>query len=430
MSTFAKPVFGPLEGSQYAEMNPDAKGSNGGIYMDALFDLQFSYNLEIVTGALGNAGAEFDGTYYYSTRWASNLLHKVDMTGNLVEEFSISGVTGLRDLAFDGTFMYGGAAANTIYIMDFVSKTLIGTIPSPVAVRHIAYDEASNGLWVGNWADAPTLIDMSGTTLAVLSTTFASQYGTAYDGYSAGGPYVWIFDQGTGAGTPQFIHQVDIASGTATGVSHDVLLELGPNASAIAGGLWVGDGVVSGFASIGGCLQGTPDVFFVYELAVTAPPWISLLANSGSIAPGDQYDLPVRIYGVPSDEDTAYVNIMTNDPALPMASVEVIRDLLTGIGEMETLPTTYAIAQNYPNPFNPTTTIKYQLPQVSDVQLVIYNVLGQKVRTLVNNRMEAGYHSVVWDGRNELGSSVASGIYIYRFEAGDFQKTMKLILLK
>jgi hypothetical protein len=155
-----------------------------------------------------------------------------------------------------------------------------------------------------------------------------------------------------------------------------------------------------------------------------------LLANGGTIAPGDQFDLPVRVYGIQATEDTAYVNIMTNDPALPLASVEVIRDLMTGLGDLEALPTTYDIAQNYPNPFNPTTTIKYQLPQVSDVKLVIYNVLGQKVRTLVNNRIEAGYHSVVWDGRNELGSAVASGIYIYRFEAGDFQKTMKLMLLK
>ncbi|UCF62747.1 MAG: choice-of-anchor D domain-containing protein, partial [bacterium] len=240
--------------------------------IDALFDLQFSFNLEIVTGALGNAGAEFDGTYYYSTRWASNLLHKMDMSGNLVEEFSIAGVTGLRDLAFDGTYMYGGAAGNTIYQMDFVSKTLIGTIPSPVAVRHIAYDESVDGFWVGNWADPPTLINRSGTTIGTLTTGLAGQYGTAYDNYSDGGPYLWVFDQGSGGGLPQLIHQFNIASGTATGVTHDVLLELGPNASGIAGGLWVSEGIVPGFASIGGVLQGTPDVYFVYELAPTSDP--------------------------------------------------------------------------------------------------------------------------------------------------------------
>ena len=246
---------------------------------------------------------------------------------------------------------------------------------------------------------------------------------------SAGGPYLWVFDQGAGAGTPQIIHQFDLNTLTATGMTYDVTLDF-PGTAGIAGGLWVGDGVAGGTASIGGVLQGTPDNFFVYELTVTAPTWISLLANSGSIDPGDQFDLPVRVYGTPSTEDTAYVIILTNDPSLPMADVLVIRDLITGIGDQATLPTTYDIAQNYPNPFNPTTTIKYQLPQVTDVKLVIYNVLGQRVRTLVNNRMEAGYHSVVWDGLNQQGSTVASGVYIYHFEAGDFQKTMKLMLLK
>jgi flagellar hook assembly protein FlgD len=113
-----------------------------------------------------------------------------------------------------------------------------------------------------------------------------------------------------------------------------------------------------------------------------------------------------------------------------MAEVMVARDFLTGIDNTEVLPTTFDVAQNYPNPFNPTTTISYQIPQVSDVKLVIYNVLGQKVRTLVNDRLEAGYHSVVWDGRNELGQTVSSGVYIYRFEASDFTKTLKLMLLK
>jgi flagellar hook assembly protein FlgD len=108
----------------------------------------------------------------------------------------------------------------------------------------------------------------------------------------------------------------------------------------------------------------------------------------------------------------------------------VIRTLVTGLEGHTALPTTFAISQNYPNPFNPTTSIKYQLPQTSDVRLLIYNVLGQKVRTLVNNQIEAGYHSVIWDGRNDEGNAVASGVYIYRFEAGKFTRTMKLMLLK
>ncbi|MCK6620384.1 MAG: hypothetical protein L6Q94_07825, partial [Calditrichia bacterium] len=239
---------------------------------DAPFDLQFSYNLEVVTGALGNAGSEFDGTYYYSTRWASNLLHKVDMTGVLVEQFSIPGVTGLRDLAYDGAFMYGGAAANTIYQMDFVSKTLIGTIPSPVAVRHIAYDEAADAFWVGTWDTPPTLVSRTGQVLGTVTSGLLSQYGSAYDKWTSGGPYLWVFNQGAGAGTPQYVHQIDLNTGTPTGVTYDVLSDFLPNAQAIAGGLWAGEGVAPGKASLGGVMQGTPDIFFVYELADAGAP--------------------------------------------------------------------------------------------------------------------------------------------------------------
>ena len=345
-------------------------------------------------------------------------------------EFSIAGVTGLRDLAYDGAFFYGGAAANTIFVMDFATQTLLGTISSPVGVRNISYDEGADGFWVGNWADPPTLIDRSGSTIATLTTGLAGQYGSAYDGWSDGGPYLWVFDQGTGAGFPQLVHQFDLNTLTATGFTYDVASDF-PTAAGIAGGLWTGEGVVSGTVSIGGMLQGTPDNFFVYELTEAGAAWLRIIgANSGSIAPMDQFDLTARVYGVPADEDTAWVAFLTNDPALPGADVMVVRDIITGLSELEVLPTTFDVAQNYPNPFNPTTTISYQVPEATDVRLVIYNVLGQRVRTLVNDRMEPGYHSVVWDGLSEDGRTVASGIYIYRFEASEFTKTLKLMLLK
>ena len=98
--------------------------------------------------------------------------------------------------------------------------------------------------------------------------------------------------------------------------------------------------------------------------------------------------------------------------------------------ESGTLPLTYEVKPNYPNPFNPSTTIAYQLPRSGEVALEIYNALGQKVRTLVNQHKEAGFHQAQWDGRNDRGLQVASGIYIYRFAAGDFRQVRKMILLK
>jgi hypothetical protein len=94
------------------------------------------------------------------------------------------------------------------------------------------------------------------------------------------------------------------------------------------------------------------------------------------------------------------------------------------------IPTAYALNANYPNPFNPTTNISFALPIDSKVSLKIYNVAGQLVRTLVNETMVAGTHTVTWDGANSNGEKVASGIYFYKLNAGDYSKTMKMVMTK
>jgi len=97
----------------------------------------------------------------------------------------------------------------------------------------------------------------------------------------------------------------------------------------------------------------------------------------------------------------------------------------TGDDISNNLPRKFDLHQNYPNPFNPTTAIGYQLSAVSDVELSIYNLLGQKVVTLVNKRQQVGYHQVEWDA-----SRFSSGVYFYRIQAGEFQDVKKMILLR
>ena len=97
----------------------------------------------------------------------------------------------------------------------------------------------------------------------------------------------------------------------------------------------------------------------------------------------------------------------------------------------ETIPQPEIYLTNYPNPFNPTTTISFSVPQMSSfVTLEIYNVKGQKVKTLVNETKSAGEHSVVWDGRDSNNKPVSSGIYFYNLKAGRFEKSRKMLLLK
>ena len=95
-----------------------------------------------------------------------------------------------------------------------------------------------------------------------------------------------------------------------------------------------------------------------------------------------------------------------------------------------TRPRGFALLQNYPNPFNPETEISYSLPEHSQVRLAIYNLMGQKVRILVDEYQAAGHKTVHWDGTDEDGNKVASGIYFYRIKAGKYAETKKMILMK
>ena len=96
----------------------------------------------------------------------------------------------------------------------------------------------------------------------------------------------------------------------------------------------------------------------------------------------------------------------------------------------EILPEEFALNQNYPNPFNPSTQIRYALAEISNVTITIYNMLGNKVRTLVNERQDAGFRNVLWNATNDNGSLVAAGMYIYTIQAGKFYQAKKMILLK
>ncbi len=96
----------------------------------------------------------------------------------------------------------------------------------------------------------------------------------------------------------------------------------------------------------------------------------------------------------------------------------------------KSVPKEFALENNYPNPFNPTTTIRYAVPAGSKVTLRVYNILGQEVRSLVNGFRDVGRYEVMWDGRNNGGNQVSSGVYLYRMEAGKFIQTKKMLFVK
>ncbi len=121
--------------------------------------------------------------------------------------------------------------------------------------------------------------------------------------------------------------------------------------------------------------------------------------------------------------------------------VKFVGSIRTAIAERQyAQPAGFHLAQNYPNPLwsevispsagNSSTVIQYEIPKPARVKLTIYNVLGEKIRTLVDSNAPVGIKQVTWDGRNERGQRVASGVYLYRLEAGEFTMTRRLLMMK
>ncbi len=118
-------------------------------------------------------------------------------------------------------------------------------------------------------------------------------------------------------------------------------------------------------------------------------------------------------------------------PGFTPGSIEV--KIVSGVEDItpeNTLPTDFALAQNYPNPFNPTTSIELSLPTASKVTLDVFNIIGQKVRNLIDAELPAGVHRVEFDGRASSGNTLATGVYFYRISIDEFTQTKKMLLMK
>ena len=113
------------------------------------------------------------------------------------------------------------------------------------------------------------------------------------------------------------------------------------------------------------------------------------------------------------------------------APCEPIKILIVGVGDrLADIPTAFMLKQNYPNPFNPTTTVEFDIPQASHVSIIIYDILGHKVRTLIDQNYRPGSYTIVWNGRDDKGLSLTSGMYLMRMRAADFIKVTKMLLLE
>lgn len=145
--------------------------------------------------------------------------------------------------------------------------------------------------------------------------------------------------------------------------------------------------------------------------------------------------LTITPYNVPMEEHHEFVLSIGDDDTRTLTDGEPIQ--LTDaslrqvtLSQQLILPQVYDLSQNYPNPFNPLTEISYALPLASNVELRVYNVAGQRVKTLVNKKQEPGYYTITWDSTNDNGREVSSGTYFYRMKSGEFEGVRKMLLLK
>ena len=166
-----------------------------------------------------------------------------------------------------------------------------------------------------------------------------------------------------------------------------------------------------------------------YQPFATDEPWLEVDPVTGTIASGSS-EMITATFTMP---DTAHAGdeyegsiIIHNNSVLDPVTIPVTVTIVTGVSDKgQAVPMQFALHQNYPNPFNPSTEIRFDLPQTAPVTLAVYNLLGQKVATVLDQRLEAGSHQVSFDA-----SELASGVYFYRINAGQFTDLKKMVLIK
>ncbi|MFQ5641987.1 MAG: T9SS type A sorting domain-containing protein, partial [bacterium] len=144
---------------------------------------------------------------------------------------------------------------------------------------------------------------------------------------------------------------------------------------------------------------------------------------TGAIVNGVLYDWDTQ--NLPAGDYLLWLTLFVNGDSLTAIAQKVTLSTVTAIKEQHGVPATFALQQNYPNPFNPATTIRFSLPRREHVTLTVVDILGREVATLLDEKLSAGEHSLVFHAKG-----LSSGVYFYRITAGQFMQLRKAILIK
>ena len=382
-----------------SDIQPNIKGEKKPL---SLFtdDFQFTYDMNAPTGLGGIISAETDGYNFYVVPFNSSEIFKFSLEGELLETFYISGVTNLRDLAWDGTYFYAGKASNEIFIMDFVNKELIGSIYVNATVRSIAYDVEADGFWVNNWDSDLLLFDRAGSLLNSIAGV-PNLYGSAYDNISEGGPYIWIF------ATPEsgicYLEQWDIATaiptGTVIGIS-DLIGYCNP------GGLFMAANIVPATYTFGGIAQGNPDMLFGISGGVMEN-WIIPDEFSGTIEAGDTYEMNITIDAAnfSSGDYKKGSLVIAPNPEIGLHTIDVLLEVMEP-GQNFDLTQGFQFISSRIEMENP------------DMMIVLENILNENL-VFVRNSQGTMLRKIGPNWVNGIGDWITSEGYLFKMFADD-----------
>jgi len=309
---------------------------NFAVVSDSLFQLLFQY--PVGTGG-GEAGIETDGVYIYTVKWNGSEIYRYQMDGTFIGSFIM--VPGIRDLAYDGTYFYGGDASTIMYEMDFSMELLVSTINAPTEIRALAYNEDDDVFYANNWSTSISCFDRTGALIysAAPGPVGSSYYGFAYDNYCTG-QYLWGYAQ-TGASNNEII-QMELPSFLETGVYFNIG-GLIPPTTGVAGGLCVDDHVAPGYWALMGMMQN--EWIWGLELCSSGPGPVNDVGASAIISPQT---------GVLSNSETVTIDVK-NYGSVSQSNIPAYF-VFEGNPYNETIP----------GPLDPGQTISYSFTQTID----------------------------------------------------------------
>jgi hypothetical protein len=204
--------------------------------------------------------------------------------------------------------------------------------------------------------------------------------------------------------------------------------------SEIVDTLQVGTGIHTEIINISNTGNGRLYII-VSDSIINGPDWLAYNTTFAIIEPSSQIDLTVEIDKtnlLVTNRYQAEISISSTDPVQPevIVPVDIFISSTSSITQNDNVPREFALYTNYPNPFNPSTTISFDLPKSTSVSLEIYNLLGQRVKTIANDYLTAGSYQFIWNGTSDTGIPISTGIYFYQLKTEDKKLIKKMLLTK